>query len=133
MGSQLALSSPANVEALFSYSVEVWRSCDNFIESVLGVGDDSRDSGHIFIVKTFPFLFVLSENGKFEVAAGSEMDESIKRFCRECSPLDVDIKNEAISSVPELLRVDEEEGLEGYLKEIGLEVLCDDLMRLRFG
>ena len=127
MGSLLSLSSPTAVDAQFSYTVEVWKDTNTLVETVFSVEENKRKGDFIFLVKSFPSLFVLSNEGNVNIPKDSPMDKSIDKFIEECLPLNVRIVHTELSRVRELLAVDEEDDLPKFLKEVGLESMHDDI------
>ena len=123
VGSLLSLASPRSAEALFSYRVEAWDKDDNLIDSGLTIQESHRKSNYVFLVKSFPSLFILSETGEYEVVKGSKMAASIAEFVEECMPIPVSIIQSSLDSSREMLSVDEEEGLQPFLESVGLESL----------
>jgi len=123
MGSLLSLSSPRSVEAQFSYSVEVWDYNDTLLEEGLIASEKRRKGNFIFLVKSFPSLFVLSKTGSAEIVPHSKMSLSIERFKESCEPILIRTIQSQVDQVKELLSVDEEEGLAGFLDNIGVTSL----------
>ena len=123
VGSLLSLASPRSAEAIFSYKVEAWDKDDNLIASGLTIEETHRKPNYIFLVKSFPSLFILTEEGEYTVSKGSKMDKSISEFLEECMPIPVSIIQSAFDTSREMLSVDEEEGLQPFLESIGLQSL----------
>jgi hypothetical protein len=128
MGSLLSLSPPAAIGAQFSYLVEVWSDCATFLESGLRVAPNRRRGKFIFVIKSFPNVFVASIPGRIVIEPGSAMELSIKDFVAACQPLPVRTVQTKVSTVSELLSVDEEEGLPEFLQEVGLETLLSEIV-----
>jgi hypothetical protein len=128
MGSLLSLSPPTAVDAQFSYVVEVWDGPATLVESGLRVSDANRKKDFIFVVKSFPNLFILSKGGRVAIEDGSPLDLSLKRFVEQCRPLSVKVSQTTVGLVAQLLAVDDEEGLPQFLQETGLERMKDALV-----
>lgn len=123
MGSLLSLASPRSAEALFSYTVEVWDNQDNLVFSGLSVDESQRKNGYIYLIKSFPSIFLLSDNGEYEVAKDSKLQQSISHFMEECMPIPIKLIQSEIETVVDMLSVDEEEGLQGFLESVGIPSL----------
>jgi hypothetical protein len=128
MGSLLSLSPPTAVDTQFSYLVEVWNGPGTLVESGLRVSDANRKKDFIFVVKSFPNLFVLSKAGRVAIEDGSPLDLSMKGFVERCRPLPVKVCQTTVGLVAELLAVDDEEGLPQFLQETGLEQITDAIV-----
>ncbi|OHT14229.1 hypothetical protein TRFO_15535 [Tritrichomonas foetus] len=128
MGSLLSLSSPSAVDAQFSYSVEIWKDVNTHLETVFSVEEKKRKGDFIFLVKSFPSLFVLTNEGNIDIPENSKMNESIQAFTNLCKPLTVRVVQTELSRVRELLSVDEEDDLPKFLSEVGLESMYEDIV-----
>ena len=120
MGSLLSLSSPKSVEAQFSYIVEVWDFNDNLLEEGLYLNDKRKKGDYIFIVKSFPSIFILTKNGNYNIHKNSKIELSINNFITDCLPIQIRIIQSQVDQVKELLSVDEEEGLSNFLENLGI-------------
>jgi hypothetical protein len=127
MGSALTLAGPKTVVPQFSYSVELWRDCETFVEAGLNVAERKRKGDFIFLVKSFPSVLLLSKTGKVDVPPGSALERSIDAFREACQPLTLRFVQCEVGVVPELLSVDEEEGLAAWLESVGLESMRGDI------
>ncbi|EAY15158.1 hypothetical protein TVAG_392750 [Trichomonas vaginalis G3] len=123
MCSQLCLSSPKSALAIFSFVVEVWDRSDNMLFSGLSVDDSKRKKEYVYVLKSFPSVFILTDEGEYPIQPSSKMEASIKKFQEDCMPIPVRIVQSQIDSLKDLLSVDEEEGLQGFLESVGLESL----------
>ena len=128
MGSLLSLSSPAAVEAQFSYVVELWKNSNDFVESAFVVDERKRTKDYIFVVKSFPSVVVVTASGECEIPPGSPLDASINKFIEQVKPLTATVVKSQLSQVAALLSVDEEEGLSSYLKDVGLSEMESELV-----
>ena len=128
MGSLLSLSSPAAVEAQFSYVVELWKNSNDFVESAFVVDERKRTKDYIFVVKSFPSVVVVTASGDCEIPPGSPLDQSINKFIEQVRPLTATVVKSQLSQVAALLSVDEEEGLSNYLKDVGLSEMESELV-----
>jgi hypothetical protein len=128
MGSLLSLSPPLAVGAQFSYQVEAWSDQRTLVESGLRVAENRRRGNYIFVIKSFPNVFVASRPGRIVIEKDAPLSESIEAFIAACRPLPVRIVQAKVSAVAELLSVDEEEGLSEFLQEAGLESLLSDIV-----
>lgn len=123
MSSQLSLASPRIAKTLFSFVVEVYDRNDKLIMSALSVEERLQKKEYIYVLKSFPNLFILSSEGDYNVVEGSNIDKSIKCFIEECIPMTVRLVQSEYDTLKDLLSVDEEEGLQGFLESIGLSSL----------
>lgn len=128
MGSLLSLSSPAAVEAQFSYVVELWKNCNEFVEASFVVDERKRTKDYIFVVKSFPSVVVVTATGDIDIPDDSPLAKSISTFVDKCKPLTTTVVKSQLSQVAALLSVDEEEGLSAYLKDVGLEEMEHELV-----
>ena len=128
MGSLLSLSSPTAVDAQFSYNIEIWKDTNTYIETVFSVEEKKRKSDFIFVVKSFPSLFIFTDSGNIDIPEGSPIEKSINKFIEECKPLTVKLVQTKLSQVSELLSIDEEEDLPKFLKEVGLESMYNEIV-----
>jgi hypothetical protein len=128
MGSLMTLAGPSAVVSQFSYSVEVWKDENTFVESGLNVDERKRRGDFIFLVKTFPTAILLSKEGRVAVSPGSKLQKSIDEYREICLPLTVRQLQCKVGDVMELLYVDEEEGLTDWLQAVGLEGMRNDIL-----
>jgi hypothetical protein len=128
LGSLLSLSPPTAVGAQFSYSVEVWSDCATMVQSGLLVAPERRRGNFIFVIKAFPNVFIATKSGTVTVEPGSPLEVSVSEFVAACLPLPVRIVQTKVSVVPELLAVDDEEGLPEFLQEAGLETMLSEIV-----
>lgn len=128
MGSLLSLSSPTAVDAQFSYNIEIWKDTNTFVESVFSVEEKKRKGGFIFVVKSFPSLFIFTDSGHIDIPKDSPIQKSINKFVEECKPLTVKLVQTQLSQVSELLSIDEEEDLPKFLKGVGLESMYNEIV-----
>jgi hypothetical protein len=128
MGSLLSLSPPTAVGAQFSYHVEVWSDQHNLVESGLRVSTSRRRGNYLYLIKSFPNVFVASRPGRIAIEIGAPLSESIQSFVVACRPLPVRTVQTKVTLVAELLSVDEEEGLTEFLQETGLESLLSEIV-----
>ncbi|KAK8866362.1 hypothetical protein M9Y10_009324 [Tritrichomonas musculus] len=128
MGSLLSLSSPTAVDAQFSYNIEIWKDTNTYVETVFSVEEKKRKGGFIFVVKSFPSLFIFTDSGHIDIPKDSPIDKSINKFIEECKPLSVKLVQTELSQVSELLSIDEEEDLPKFLKEVGLESMYNEIV-----
>ena len=129
-GSLLALSPPSSIAAQFDYSVEVWEDTEKMIKKALSVDEDKRNKNYLFLVKSFPTVFLLSEDGNVDIPPDSAIQKSMDEHALACKPLQIKFIQTQKGRVPELLSVDEEEGLEAFLQKVGLEKLYSNIIKL---
>jgi hypothetical protein len=128
MGSLLSLSPPMAVGAQFSYQVEVWSDQRTLVESGLRVSANLRRGNYLYVIKSFPNVFVASRPGRIVIEKGAPLSESIQTFVASCRPLPVRTVQTKVTLIAELLSVDEEEGLSEFLQETGLESLLSEIV-----